>query len=274
VNHLLREQAPLSDRAWEAIDAEASRVLRHFLAARQLVDLSGPYGWEHSAGSAGVVQPLPSGPVDGVGARLRRALSIVELRSEFAVNRSDIDDIDRGRPDADLSSVVDAARRAALGEDQAVFRGFAGAGIQGIVEASPHGALAIPSDYNDYPRVVARAVHTLREATVGGPYAIALGPRCYTGVIETTEMGGYPVLEHLRLILGGPVVWAPAVDGAVVVSTRGSDFELTLGEDFSVGYSSHDSAAVNLYVEESLGFRVINPEAAIALAYTGGRKAK
>jgi uncharacterized linocin/CFP29 family protein len=274
VNHLLREQAPLSDRAWEAIDAEASRVLRHFLAARQLVDVSGPYGWEHSAGSAGVVQPLPAGPVDGVDARLRRALPIVELRSEFAINRSDIDDIDRGRPDADLTCVVDAARRAALAEDQTVFKGFAGAGIQGIVEASPHAPLSIPSDYNDYPQVVARAVHTLREATVAGPYAIALGPRCYTGVIETTEMGGYPVFEHLRLILGGPVVWAPAVDGAIVLSTRGGDFELTLGEDFSVGYTAHDSDTVKLYVEESAGFRVVNPETAVALVYSGGRKAK
>jgi uncharacterized linocin/CFP29 family protein len=272
VNHLLREQAPLSDRAWEAIDAEASRVLRHFLAARQLVDLSGPYGWEHSAGSAGVVQPLPAGPVDGVAARLRRALPIVELRSEFTIKRTDIDDIDRGRPDADLSCVVDAARRAALAEDQTVFRGFAGAGIQGIVDATPHGPLPIPDDYNNYPQVVARAVQTLREATIGGAYAIALGPRCYTGVIETTHMGGYPVLEHIRLILGGPVVWAPAVDGAIVVSTRGGDFQLTSGEDFSVGYTSHDSDTINLYIEESIGFRVVNPEAAIALTYGGGGK--
>ncbi len=61
-----------------------------------------------------------------------------------------------------------------------------------------------------------------------GPYAIALGPRCYTGVVETTERGGYPVFEHLRMILGGPVVWAPAVDGAVVLSQRGGDFELVV----------------------------------------------
>ena len=131
----------------------------------------------------------------------------------------------------------------------------------------PHAPLPIGADYNDYPGTVARAVQTLREATIGGPYAIALGPRCYTGVIETTEMGGYPVLEHLRLISGGPVLWAPAVDGAIVLSTRGGDFELTVGQDTSIGYLDHDDTNVHLYLEESFTFRIFTPEAAVHLSY-------
>ena len=98
--------------------------------------------------------------------------------------------------------------------------------------------MAISDDYTQYPEHVAKAVAALRAADVAGPYAIALGARCFTGVTETTEHGGYPVFEHLRQILDGPVVWAPAVDGAVVLSQRGGDFELTIGEDFSVGYRS------------------------------------
>src|SRR5208282_5524111 len=101
---------------------------------------------------------------------------------------------------------------------------------------------------------VATAVSVLQAAGIAGPYAIALGSRCYTGVVETTEHGGYPVFEHLRQILGGPVVWAPAVDGAVVVSQRGGDFEISVGEDFSIGYLSHDTTTVQLYIEESLTF--------------------
>jgi uncharacterized linocin/CFP29 family protein len=114
---------------------------------------------------------------------------------------------------------------------------------------------------------VARAVAALRSADIAGPYAIALGARCYTGVTETTEHGGYPVFEHLRQILGGPVVWAPAVDGAVVLSQRGGDFELAVGEDFSVGYRSFDPTSVDLFIEESLTFRVHTPDAAVHLAY-------
>jgi uncharacterized linocin/CFP29 family protein len=107
----------------------------------------------------------------------------------------------------------------------------------------------------------------LQRVGIAGPYTAALGPRCYTGVVETTEHGGYPVFEHLRLITGGDVLWAPAVDGAVVLSTRGDDYELTIGEDVSIGYLDHDATSVHLYLEESFTFQVWTPDAAVHLAY-------
>ncbi len=55
MNHLMRELAPISDPAWDAIDEEASRALKHYLSARRLIDFSGPHGWEHSSTSLGRV---------------------------------------------------------------------------------------------------------------------------------------------------------------------------------------------------------------------------
>ena len=140
-------------------------------------------------------------------------------------------------------------------------------GRTGITEASPHTPITLDDEFNRYPNHVAQAVSVLKNAGVGGPYAIALGPRCYRGVIETTERGGYPILEHLHLILGGPVVWAPAVDGAIVISQRGGDFELTVGQDVSIAYRSHDGDTVTLELQESVAFVATGPEAAVALRY-------
>ena len=268
MNHLLRELAPVSGPAWEAIEEEASRTLRHFLAARKLVDFSGPHGWEHSAETLGRVDPLGDAPAAGVDAAIRRMQPLAELRTPFELARRELEAIDRGSRDYDLQVVIDAARQAASVEDAAVFHGYDAAGIAGISQSSTHAPIVISDDYNQYPGTVARAVAMLQAAGIAGPYAIALGPRCYTGVIETTERGGYPVLEHIRLILGGPVVWAPAVDGAVVVSLRGGDFELTCGEDFSIGYLDHDPDSVRLYLEESMTFRALSPEAGVALVYS------
>jgi uncharacterized linocin/CFP29 family protein len=267
---LHRELAPISEGAWHEIEKEARRTLRTFLAARQVVDFSGPHGWEHSADSLGRLERVP-GPVDGVEAGVRVVQPLVELRHRFPLPRTTIDDIDRGRPDPDLSAVVEAAKRAALAEDHIVFRGFKEAHITGIAEAAPYPPIQIAKrdTYSEYPKLVARAVSMLREAGIDGPYAAALGPRCWTGVIETTEYGGYPVLEHLRLILGGPVVWAPAVEGAVVLSIRGDDFRRTCGEDMALGYVAHDSDGVELFLEESIGFRVLTPDAAVALSHLG-----
>jgi uncharacterized linocin/CFP29 family protein len=75
------------------------------------------------------------------------------------------------------------------------------------------------------------------------------------------------VLEHLRLIAGGPLIWAPAINGSAVVSLRGGDYRITSGQDLSVGYLDHDAESVTLYFEESITFSNDSPEAAVALRY-------
>jgi len=267
MNHLRRELAPVGESAWDEIDAEARRALRSFLAARKLVDVAGPLGWEHSAVNVGRVRSIAGSPRPGVEAQIRDVVPMLELRTPFTLERAELDAIERGNRSPELGPVIEAARNAAFAEDTAVFHGFEAAGIRGIADASPHSNVPIADDYEEFPRSVARAVAMLRDAGVDGPYGIALGPRCYTGVIETTQKGGYPVLEQLRLITGGPMAWAPAVDGSVVLSVRGGDFELTLGEDLSIGFTSADATNVALYLEESVTFRAHTPEAAVALTY-------
>ncbi len=267
MNHLFRELAPISPAAWSEIDIEAARTLQHFLSARQVVEVKGPLGYDSSAISLGRLEALADGPVDGVLASRRKVLPLVELRRPFTLDRSELDSVDRGGRDADLAPVVEACKALAFAEDTLVFNGFGAGEISGIAAASPHEPIALTEDFSRYPNHVAAAVATLKAAGMNGPYAIALGPRCYAGVIETTEKGGYPLLQHLGLILGGPVVWAPAVDGAVVVSQRGGDFELTIGQDTSIAYVSHDAATVTLELQESIAFIAASPEAAIALRY-------
>jgi uncharacterized linocin/CFP29 family protein len=265
VNHLMRDLAPINEQAWSEIDAEAERSLKHFLAARRLVDFEGPLGWEHSAVDLGRASGLAQAPRGDIHAAQRRVLPLVELRSRFSVPRTEIAAAERGADDLDLECVIAASKSAAIAEDTVVFHGYEAAGIGGITALTPHSAIAVSDDYSRYPEHVAAAVAVLRAADIAGPYAIALGSRGFTGVTETTEHGGYPVFEHLRQILGGEVVWAPAVDGAVVLSQRGGDFVLTVGQDLSIGYLSYDATDVELYLEESLTFRINTPEAAVQL---------
>ncbi|HXS52994.1 MAG TPA: family 1 encapsulin nanocompartment shell protein [Usitatibacter sp.] len=265
MNHLLRELAPIPAAAWEQIDDEARRTLTAMLAARKLVEFEGPLGWQASAVNLGRTSSIKA-PREGAQARLREVLPLVELRVPFAMPRDEIDAIARGAKDANLDPVREAARSAALAEDHAVFHGFPDARIDGIVEAAAQGRCSITQDYQAYLAVVAEALQKLRDRGIGGPYAIALGPRCYTGLGKTL-LGGFPVLEQLRQLVDGPIVSAPAVNGAVVLSTRGGDFELTVGQDFSIGYVDHDAKSVRLCLVESMTFRVLTTEAAVPLAY-------
>jgi len=196
-------------------------------------------------------------------------LPLVEPRADFTVARVELEAIDRGAADLDLDSLDEAARRLALAENTAVFNGWEAAGITGIVAATPHDPIPLNEDLTACPRHIAAAVEVLLAHGISGPYGLALGPDIYKGVIETTEHGGYPLFDHLRKILDGPLVWAPGVDGAVVVSLRGGDFLLECGQDVAIGYESHDAEAVQLYLVESFSFRVATPEAAVALPARG-----
>jgi uncharacterized linocin/CFP29 family protein len=266
VSHLLREHAPITENGWALLDSEARERLEPALAARRLVDFAGPHGWRHSATNLGRSEEIADPPAEGVTGAQRQVLALVELRAPFSVARSELEDADRGAEDVDLAALDEAAHRIAVAENAAVFHGWKAAGISGISESSPHEAIALGDDCERYPRHVAKAVEALLSAGVGGPYGLALGPEPYTGVLETGEHGGYPLLEHLREIVGGPLVWSPGVNGAAVLSLRGGDFLFESGEDLSLGYLDHDAEAVQLYLEESFSFRVATPEAAVALS--------
>jgi len=265
MNHLLRGHAPLSDSNWKLLDDEARERLRGPLAARRLVDFSGPHGWEHSATNLGRVEKVAAPNGKGVSAGRRRVLPLLELRAEFAISRAELRDDDRGAVDVDLTPLDEAARRIALSENVAVFHGWAKAGIGGIAESSPIKAGKLGSSAEGYPRSVAGAVDAIRQGGVEGPFGLALGPDEYTRVIETAEHGGYPLFDHLAKILEGPIVWSPGLEGAVVLSLRGGDFLFESGQDLSIGYDSHDADNVHLYLEESFSFVVATPEAAAPL---------
>jgi uncharacterized linocin/CFP29 family protein len=265
MNHLYRELAPISERAWQLIEDESRTRLVPYLGARKLIDFEGPLGWQYSATSLGRTELLAEQACEGVIARRRQVLPLIEARAPFEIARSELDDAERGASDNDFADLERAARQIALAENEAVFHGFAAGGIRGITEASSHQPIVLDGDFEHYPAFVARAVNVLMEAGIGGPYALALSPGEHTGVIETTEDGGYLVFDHLRRILGGPIVWTPGVRYAVVLSQRGGDYRMECGQDLSVGYLAHDPTNVQLYLEQTFNFRVTEPDAGIEL---------
>ncbi len=262
MTNLHRELAPISSAAWAEIEEEASRSFKRNVAGRRLVDVKGPLGLDTDSVTIGHRTKIDS-PADGISAYLRNAQPLVELKVPFTVTREAIDDVERGAADSDWDPVVNAARDLALAEDRAIFSGYAAAQISGISAGASH--VALPADVRDLPEAISQAVNKLRLASVDGPYSLALSADLYAQVNETSNHG-YPIREHLRRILpDGEIVWAPAVTGGYLVSTRGGDFELTIGQDVSIGYDSHDADVVNLYFTESFTYLTYSDEAAVSL---------
>ena len=111
--------------------------------------------------------------------------------------------------------------------------------------------MKLPSSVRGYSDAVAQAVSQLRLAGVNGPYALVLSAAAYTAASGGSDEG-YPVFHHIERVVDGGIIWAPAIEGAFVLTTRGGDFELDIGQDISIGYLSHSPTVVELYFQEIL----------------------
>ncbi len=264
MNNLHRELAPISDAAWAQIEEEVTRTFKRHLAGRRAVDVKGPGGTALAAVGTGHLREIAT-PGDGVHARQREAKALVEFRVPFELERQMIDDVERGADDSDWEPAKIAARRLAFAEDGAIFDGYRAAGIVGICEGTSNPKKPLPGDVREYPQAVAEALSQLRIAGVNGPYVVLLGSDAYTALAETSDHG-YPVLDHVKRLVDDKIIWAPGVPGAVVLTTRGGDFEFHIGQDTSIGYLSHTDKTVSLYLQESLTFLLLTTEAAVVLA--------
>jgi uncharacterized linocin/CFP29 family protein len=267
MNNLHRELAPISDAAWAVIEEEAARTFKRHLAGRRVVDVRGPSGFGLSAVGTGHVTAIAA-PDTGIVAARREARALVEFRVPFELDRQGIDDVERGAEDPELQPLKEAARTLAFAEDRAIFEGYREGGIAGIRAGLSNPSLILPAEPRGYPEVIARALRQLRLEGVDGPYAVLLGADAYTALAAAAD-DGEPVLDHVRQLVTGELLWAPAITGAYVLTTRGGDFALHLGQDVSIGYASHTDSAVRLYFQETFTFLLLTTEAAVALLPSG-----
>jgi len=264
MNNLHRELAPISDAAWVDIEKETTRTLKRYLAGRRVVDVHGPDGIGLSAVGTGHLRTIAT-PGDGILARQREVKALVEFRFPFELDRQQIDDVERGANDSDWQPAKDAAQKMAYAEDRTIFEGYAAADISGIRQGTSNPVMTLPTDVRQYPNVIAQALSQLRLVGVNGPYSVLFGADAYTALAETSN-NGYPVLEHVKKLIKDEIIWAPAILGALVLTTRGGDFGLHIGQDVSIGYLSHTDSIVRLYLQETLTFLLLTTEAAVALA--------
>ena len=157
MNNLHRELAPVSDAAWAQIEQEVARTFRRNLAGRRVVDVKvAESGRECSAIGTGHLKALKA-PQEGVIARQRIVMPLVELRVPFDLSREAVDDVERGADDSDWQPAKDAAEQLAYAEDRAIFLGYAAAGIRGVREGTSNPVLTLPAKAMEYPDAVAAA---------------------------------------------------------------------------------------------------------------------
>ena len=255
---LRKSLAPISQQAWAEINETAVDVLSSVLSARKFVDVEGPKGWDFAALSTGRIQ-VPANQKDAVKYGIHQVLPLVEARIPFELNVWELDNVARGAQDIDLGPLEEAARKLAQFEEKALYEGFKPANIAGLKASSVFAAIAFPAEGDQILGMVLEAVTKLKASSIEGPYTLVLNPEKWQQVNSFVK--GYPLRKQLEGILGGSIIMAPYVKDGYLISERGGDFKMVIGQDISIGYESHNSKTVQLYFTESFTFHVIEPKA-------------
>jgi uncharacterized linocin/CFP29 family protein len=258
MDFLKRQHAPITEKAWEFIDSEARRIFRTALRARRFVDVIGPKGWEFSAVNLGRIEIAGKEAKESQIYGMRTVLPLVELRIPFVLDLWEMDNLSRGAVDVDVDALHEAARGAARFEDTAVLKGFSPAGITGLADSSDHEIQEMQLEAGAFLDILSGSVLRLRDVSIEGPYALVVGSETFRFLARA--QAGYPLLRRVERLLEGPVVESDILtDEGFLLSTRGGDFELTLGQDLSIGYEHHDSKQLRLFITETFTFRNLEP---------------
>ena len=252
---LKRELAPLSTRVWEEIEERAAQVLRSRLSARKVVHVEGPLGWNHTAVAEGRLDLVDDS--GDVKAGVYRVAPLSEARVRFSLNRWEMDNLNRGAKDIDLDALDAAAEKIADFEEKAIYHGFKAGGIVGLSEAAAHKPVVFGKDGSSIMESVSVALVTLRASHAQGPCSLVVGTKAWLALNK--EVQGIPLTERIERLIGGKVVHSLAIDGAYLLPYNDQNLELTIGQDFAIGYETHDTKEVTLFLTESFTFRVLDP---------------
>ena len=265
---LKRNFAPITSGAWQEIDEAVRRVLNSRLCARRVVDVEGPTGMETAAVNLGRLELPRQNKQGAVRYGIRQVQPLVEGRINFDLDLWNLDDIERGAKAIDVAPAEEAALAMAGFEDDAVFNGFKPGGITGLTQLKAHEPVSLKLQAASLLEGLAHAVIAMNDAAVDGPFDLVVGPAVFKA-LASEQAPGYPLRKQVASLIGGRVLYSSVVDGAVLISTRGGDFELTLGQDLAVGFDSRSDRKATLFITESFTFRVLDPAGALYLPVKG-----
>lgn len=258
---LKRDMAPISTAAWDEIDETAKDVLLNTLTARRALTVNGPKGWDYNAVPVGRLEVIDE-KKDGVCTGTYQIQKLVEARRSFTLNKWELDNIERGAKDIDLSPLEDAVKELALFEENAIYNGYKKGDIEGLFEAAEH-KMKLGKDEKSLLSAVSQGVQALRESFADGPYDLVVSPDLYTRLTNLYE--GYFLADAVKKLIGGEIFRSEAITGALLFPHKDEDIEFTVGQDFAVGYESDDAKTVTLFVTESMTLRVLDPAKVVSL---------
>lgn len=254
MDFLKRSLAPISSKGWNFIDQRAGEVIKANLSARRFVAVVGPMGQSTESVGTGKMQVYTKGEYQfGV----YKVQPLVEQRINFKMNRWDLDNVDRGAKDIDTSSLDVAVKKAALFEDTVVYEGLEVAGIAGLLHSSQHQVLEFGKTFDETMSALVSGTSILKRYFADAPYALVISPDKWNYLNLIGKDSGF--IKHISQSLEVKIIVSNNIKNAYLVPMDNQNIEITLGQDFALGFQGYTSTEVELFVTSSFTFRVLDP---------------
>jgi uncharacterized linocin/CFP29 family protein len=259
MNILKKNLAPITEKAWEEIELQSERIIREFLTGRKIADVSGPKGIGLGAISTGRLLIPSDQSKEGINFGLREVIPIIEVRKTFTLDLWELDNASRSAENLDLSALEKAAQQIAAFEDEALYYGFDSNIAVGLMNAAESKPVKVKVHTTDFLKALAEQVNSLQINGVEGPYTLVMPDKVWASLVADST--AYPLTLLLKGVTVGDLIIHHHNTDIFLVSERGGDFELHLGQDISLGFEGHDAKKVKLFFTESFAYQIHAPEA-------------
>ncbi|MBN2782609.1 MAG: encapsulin [Campylobacterales bacterium] len=264
---LNQSNIPFGDGVKTVIESEITEYLSKRLTLRGVVDFRGEYTFDTDAIATKNLKPISSD--NGVEISIREPIKMVEVRKRFTIPKSVIEDIKRGKSDFDNKSLTKASNEFAKVENEIILNGCSDANIKGILPSIENKLSA--NNATELLKCIAKSIGVFNENFVDGAFKLIISSNTLAN-LYTESFNGLSIKERVDEILGaGAIVISQDIGDykALMLSQRGGDFEFYSGLDVSLGFDGETSDSVEMFLLETLAFRVITPEAAILIEIKG-----
>ncbi len=256
--------APIADEAWEEINETAEKVLKTTLSARKVLHVNGPLGLDTPAIPTGTLELTDQNKDNEVSAGLYNVDRLLESRITFSLSRWELDNVLRGKKDVDLDILEAAAEKLARYEENTIYNGNKKANIKGLVDFAKH-KLSMSDDVNENLQAIAEGLLKLQDAYTEKPYMLVVGDDLFKIINQVYD--GKLLVDAIETLIEGKVVHSKVLKGALLLPFDHDDLELTIGQDYTVGYESHDNESVKLFIMNAFTFRVLDENLIVYYKY-------
>ena len=267
MDYLGREAAPFSEELWQQIDQAVTEAAGEVLVGRRFLPFFGPVGpGLNAAEIAGPnkVEVFKDGFSIMEGRQLVR---VPQLYEDFRLFWRDLEGSSRVGFPVDLAAARTAAQKLAQREDEMIFYGVKGLGLDGLLTVKGTNT----QERGDWSKgenaflAVASGVSTLTKKNRLGRHTLVVSSDLMLALHRIQPGTGLLEMDRVKGLVGGRVFVSSILEPgtAFLLSAQSQYVDLMVGQDISTAYTELVDLNHHLRILETAVLRIKTPDAIV-----------